>query len=143
MFSRGGPDRTLDLTYNKLYGEFPRFLVNQGSDLSDSCLCTTNFTVSDGNQLYCPTKESLDGVNITPNLLDTFKQAGYKCLLPKQTTPVRVESRVCAGLPTALLVTQTVTYTDCLLVCSDAIHHKPSSNLQQKQCSRRGCVQHL
>lgn len=88
VFSRGGPDRTLDLTYNKLYGEFPRFLVNQASDLTDSCLCATNFTVSAGNQLYCPTKSSLEGVDITPNLLDTFKQANYTCLLPKQTEPV-------------------------------------------------------
>jgi hypothetical protein len=91
VFSRGGPDRTLDLTYNKLYGEFPRFLVNQAADLGDSCLCATNFTVSNGNQIYCPTKASLEGVKITPNLLDTFKQANYTCLLPKQTQPVSLE----------------------------------------------------
>ena len=88
VFSRGGPDRTLDLTYNKLYGQFPRFLVNQAADLSDSCLCATNFTVSAGNQLYCPTKDSLEGVKVTPSLLETFKQANYTCLLPKQKEPV-------------------------------------------------------
>lgn len=93
VFSRGGPDRTLDLTYNKLYGEFPRFLVTQAADLSDSCLCSTNFTVSAGNQLYCPTKASLEGVKVTPNLLDTFKQANYTCLLPKQKEPVSCRER--------------------------------------------------
>jgi hypothetical protein len=91
VFSRGGPDRTFDLTYNKLYGQFPRFLVSQAADLSDSCLCATNFTVSAGNQLYCPTKASLEGVNVTPNLLETFKQANYTCLLPKQKEPVSLE----------------------------------------------------
>lgn len=99
VFSRGGPDRTFDLTYNKLYGQFPRFLVSQAADLSDSCLCATNFTVSAGNQLYCPTKASLEGVNVTPNLLETFKQANYTCLLPKQKEPVSVAgagmSRAC------------------------------------------------
>jgi hypothetical protein len=83
----------LDLTYNKLYGEFPRFLVNQAADLTDSCLCSTNFTVSAGNQIYCPTKSSLQGVAITPNLLDTFKQANYTCLLPKQTEPVSLKAK--------------------------------------------------
>jgi hypothetical protein len=91
VFSRGGPDRTLDLTYNKLYGEFPRFLVNQAADLQDSCLCSTNFTVASGNQIYCPTKASLEGVQITPNLLESFKQANYTCLLPKQSEPVSLE----------------------------------------------------
>jgi len=91
VFSRGGPDRTLDLTYNKLYGEFPAFLVKQAADLPDSCLCTTNFTVSNGNQLYCPTKATLAGAEsqLTPNLLDTFRQANYTCLLPNQKEPVR------------------------------------------------------
>lgn len=107
VFSRGGPDRTLDLTYNKLYGQFPRFLVNQAADLSDSCLCATNFTVSAGNQLYCPTKDSLEGVKVTPSLLETFKQANYTCLLPKQKEPVSGAAvsvpgsagPACTGLP--------------------------------------------
>jgi hypothetical protein len=80
----------LDLTHNKLYGEFPRFLVAQAADLSDSCLCSTNFTVSAGNQLYCPTKSSLEGINVTPNLLETFKEAKYTCLMPNQKEPVSV-----------------------------------------------------
>jgi hypothetical protein len=88
VFSRGGPDRTLDLTYNKLYGEFPRFLVRQGGDLGDACLCTTNFSVSAGNQLYCPTRSSLSGFKATPTNLDVIKNANYTCLLPNQRQPV-------------------------------------------------------
>jgi hypothetical protein len=85
VFNRGGPNRILDLTQNQFFGEFPLFLINAPPDLSDSCLCDTNFNVSAGNYLFCPTRQSLAGLTATKDKLASLQTAGYTCLLPPVT----------------------------------------------------------
>lgn len=82
VFNRGGPDRTLDLTNNAMYGEFPMFLVNQAPDLPDSCLCNTDFNVTAGNNIFCPTKATLGAAKFSKQQLQRLDEAKYTCLMP-------------------------------------------------------------
>lgn len=100
VFNRGGPDRTLDLTNNQLYGEFPEFIINQAPDLADACLCQTTFNVSDGNYLFCPTKDTLGGSKFSKQQLQLMKQEQYTCLVhnPDNNTNTPVSSHICAPI---------------------------------------------
>ncbi|WIA11368.1 hypothetical protein OEZ85_011489 [Tetradesmus obliquus] len=82
VFNRGGPDRTLDLTNNAMYGEFPMFLINQAPDLPDSCLCNTDFNVTAGNNIFCPTKATLGAAKFSKQQLQRLDEAKYTCLMP-------------------------------------------------------------
>jgi hypothetical protein len=82
VFNRGGPDRTLDLTNNAMYGEFPMFLITQAPDLPDSCLCNTEFNVTSGNNIFCPTKAALGDRKFTKQQLQRLEEAKYACLVP-------------------------------------------------------------
>lgn len=79
--NRGGPDRILDLEFNELYGEFPLFLIKAGN-LQDGCSCNTEFNVTEGNFLYCPTKATLDGVELSRDEMNAVRAAGFTCLVP-------------------------------------------------------------
>lgn len=79
--NQGGPDRVLDLTNNRLYGEFPLFIMEEG-DLQSGCSCSTTFNVTDGNFIYCPTKASLAGVKLTRDITNAIKMNNYTCLVP-------------------------------------------------------------
>eukprot|EP00878_Enallax_costatus_P000366 GHUV01000451.1.p1 GENE.GHUV01000451.1~~GHUV01000451.1.p1 ORF type:complete len:1048 (+),score=213.52 GHUV01000451.1:292-3435(+) len=81
--NRGGPDRVLDLANNRLYGEFPLFLIDTG-DLQSGCSCTTIFNVTDGNFLYCPTKATMAGVKLSRDEINNIQANNYTCLLPKE-----------------------------------------------------------
>ena len=81
--NRGGPDRVLDLANNRLYGEFPLFLIESG-DLQSGCQCMTVFNVTDGNFLYCPTKATMAGVKLTRDQINSIQANNYTCLLPKE-----------------------------------------------------------
>ncbi|WIA31454.1 hypothetical protein OEZ86_002349 [Tetradesmus obliquus] len=82
VFNRGGPDRTLDVTNNAMYGEFPMFLINQAPDLPDSCLCNTDFNVTAGNNIFCPTKATLGAAKFSKQQLQRLDEAKYTCLMP-------------------------------------------------------------
>lgn len=85
MMQQGGPDRVMDLTNNRLYGEFPLFLIKEG-DLQRGCSCSTNFSVTDGNFVYCPTKATLAGLKQTQEMLYVIKANNYMCLMPANGT---------------------------------------------------------
>lgn len=91
--NRGGPDRVLDLTNNRLYGEFPRFLIESGN-LQGGCSCVTTFHVTDGNFLYCPTKATMAGVQLTKEEKYAIQANNHTCLLPKDG-PDQLVSDIC------------------------------------------------
>jgi hypothetical protein len=96
VFNRGGPDRTLDLTNNALYGEFPMFLINQAPDLPDSCLCNTEFNVTAGNNIFCPTKATLGDKKFSKQQLQRLEESQYTCLVPGANGAVSPVSVQCS-----------------------------------------------
>lgn len=95
VFNRGGPDRTLDVTNNAMYGEFPMFLINQAPDLPDSCLCNTDFNVTAGNNIFCPTKATLGAAKFSKQQLQRLDEAKYTCLMPGANGAASPVSRNC------------------------------------------------
>lgn len=77
------PTQALDLSYNKLFGEVPKFLYTQAPEALLNCSCELSVNLTN-NSLYCPTSDTLAGYKLNNDTANALDYLNITCELPDE-----------------------------------------------------------